>query len=417
MSENYLVDSNNNASGGLFAKNMKDISSMFEIGNPKAHLFPHRPRKHTTKQHQDKKRFSSSSSSSCNTTTSVEQVDDNIHTEAEKMLIKQFNEKIRFGDPNTPITAVTIDNNNNTSKNNNNTTEINNNSNRRASDSSYITQQQQSESPTFQYHQIKKPISPSHYKGKRRGTYAAVYDPRVTLARPKTSTRSRSLFIKASDELSSSSSSSSLTQNDLRIRLLKSFQAKNNLSFSGSENSTSSEDDAPQTTATTTPRQPQEEQRSKHHHQRDGKHMCSKHHRHHHHSTHQQRAHSTIHNLSKDHLKYLETKYTQSQQLKQHCVEEDPNNNKNNNNNIGTTKYGEKVLSLHGACEIGDFKKIKDMIDAGHDVNESDSFGRSPCYYAILNGHFDCVSLLVANGANLNDYFQKQKQSYFNNNC
>ena len=401
MSENYLTEGGR-IGNGLFGKNMRGVSSMFKAGNPKAHLFPHHPRR-SNKQHQDvtkKQRainessFSSSSSSEDQNTSLVGKADDDIHTEAEKMLIKQFNDKIRFGDPNTPIADVTIDNNNNNNNNPNN---------RRASDSSYIIQQRTG--PSSQYHYIKKPTSPSHYKGKRRGTYAAVYDPRVTLARPKSGTRSRSLFIKASDEISSSSSP--MTQNDLRIQLLKSFHAKNNLSFSGSENSTSSNDD----TASSTHQQEGNIVRALHHRdvtKKSGTHTCSKHHHHHQ----QHRAHSTIHNLSKDHLKYLEQRYTQAQQHRQRqCVLDD-----NNNNNAVETTYNEESPSLHGACKIGDFEKIKDMIDAGCNVNQSDSFGRAPCYYAILNGHLDCVSLLVANGANLNDYFQKQKQNYFNNN-
>eukprot|EP00111_Clytia_hemisphaerica_P024784 TCONS_00073044-protein len=239
--------------------------------------------------------------------------------------------------------------------------------NRRSSDSSVINRKMEEK---------KKKLSPSHYKGKRRGTYAAVYDPRVTLTRPRSDTRSRSLFIK-SDEMGSPS------QSDLRIRLLKSFHNNKSLSLSDASLSSDEEGAVIKNNNNQLPRA-----------STVGATPCQKKHRHQYSSS-GQRAQSTISHLPKEHLEYLERKYEESK-LKQ---------NLNESQEFSDT--------LHKACREGNYEKIQELINDGQDVNESDIFGHAPCYYAILNGHFECVSLLVSNGANLDDYFQKQKQQYF----
>ena len=362
-----------------------------------------------------------------------------ILSESEKELIKQFNDKMQFT--------------------NNATKHINNNNSimRRASDSSYIqnhssqpsqhssqpsqhsSQPSQHSSQPSQNHSsqpsqhLKKPttISPSHYKGRRRGTYAAVYDPRVTLARPRTTSgkRSKSLFIKADESMLTSASttnskSSSPSQNDLRVQLLKSYHAKNSsgsgLSSSGTTSSSTSSDEDNSITIGLKLKNQQSRQKDvgtkylQEGEQREPyfpfrKHVC-RHRQHHPHST-NSRAHSTIHNLSKEHLRYLEQKLIQSKREETQCDKNDVCDDNNNNN----TKNGDirTLPSLHGAAKIGDYEKIQVMISAGHNVNGLDSFGHAPCYYAIQNGHFDCVSLLVSNGANLNNFFNRQKESYF----
>ncbi len=43
---------------------------------------------------------------------------------------------------------------------------------------------------------------------------------------------------------------------------------------------------------------------------------------------------------------------------------------------------------------------MKLLIDAGADVNKADELGKTPLYWATLNGHTECAKLLRAAGAN-----------------
>lgn len=257
---------------------------------------------------------------------------------------------------------------------------------RRCSDTSLLTKHvKPSEEPS---------LSPSHYKGNRRGTYAAVYDPRATQARPRADTRSRSLFIKAADE--------QLSNPDLRIHLLKTFHKNKDAREAKNTDSDSS-------SATEEGSQAGKRKNRKH------AHRCSKGQRNlkpdienanispRNHLRRQERAMSSFQNLSKEHVQYLEKKHNQQQNFNDSCTD----------SSSSTCSDDENLPAIHDAASKGDIEELSKLIDEGHDVNLVDSRNNLPCYYALLNGHFDCVALLVSQGADMQDYFERQRSKYF----
>ncbi|CAK9289937.1 unnamed protein product [Gordionus sp. m RMFG-2023] len=58
---------------------------------------------------------------------------------------------------------------------------------------------------------------------------------------------------------------------------------------------------------------------------------------------------------------------------------------------------------LHTACIEGNFKKIKKLIQLGHPVNVRDNAGWTPLHEACNFGHSAIVSLLISEGATVND--------------
>ncbi|CAH8849381.1 unnamed protein product [Trichobilharzia szidati] len=56
---------------------------------------------------------------------------------------------------------------------------------------------------------------------------------------------------------------------------------------------------------------------------------------------------------------------------------------------------------IHYAADYGQKEICAYLINNGADVNISDNFGVTPLLAAIYEGHVDCVSLLLNNGAKL----------------
>ena len=74
-----------------------------------------------------------------------------------------------------------------------------------------------------------------------------------------------------------------------------------------------------------------------------------------------------------------------------------------NRANINGKEGGEQPLSI--ACQYGNLEVAEYLIQHGADINSatSDELWRSPLYNAISSGEFDCIRLLVENGAMIND--------------
>ena len=53
-------------------------------------------------------------------------------------------------------------------------------------------------------------------------------------------------------------------------------------------------------------------------------------------------------------------------------------------------------LALLAAAKKGDAAQVQRLIIAGADVNAPDMQGLTPLYYASIDGHADCVRLLLA---------------------
>ncbi len=57
---------------------------------------------------------------------------------------------------------------------------------------------------------------------------------------------------------------------------------------------------------------------------------------------------------------------------------------------------------MHDAAKKGGLKKLKRLVEAGHDVNQRDGWMATiPLMYAAMRGHTDCVEYLLQNGAQL----------------
>ncbi len=57
---------------------------------------------------------------------------------------------------------------------------------------------------------------------------------------------------------------------------------------------------------------------------------------------------------------------------------------------------------LHDVVAIGDLLKVKEMIDAGVDINDNNTDGNSPLYLAVKGNHKYIVKLLIESGAGFN---------------
>lgn len=56
---------------------------------------------------------------------------------------------------------------------------------------------------------------------------------------------------------------------------------------------------------------------------------------------------------------------------------------------------------LNIATEIGDTTKVKNLLKKGGNINERDSFGRTPLIYAALNGHDRIINMLIGSHADI----------------
>ena len=68
---------------------------------------------------------------------------------------------------------------------------------------------------------------------------------------------------------------------------------------------------------------------------------------------------------------------------------------------------------LHIAASSGKTELIKKLIDAGVDLNEKDGEGWPAIHYAIVNGHFECASLLIEYGVEIKCYAEDVVKDYY----
>jgi len=66
-------------------------------------------------------------------------------------------------------------------------------------------------------------------------------------------------------------------------------------------------------------------------------------------------------------------------------------------------------LSIQHATTLAKIEIIKQHIAAGTDINEKDSYGRTPLLCAITQGHEEIAELLIAEGADVNAKKKKAK--------
>ncbi len=59
-------------------------------------------------------------------------------------------------------------------------------------------------------------------------------------------------------------------------------------------------------------------------------------------------------------------------------------------------------MSIHKAAEEGNIEIVKQLLEAGTDVNATDKFGGRPMGYAIAGGHKKIVELLITSGGDVN---------------
>ncbi|CAH8497309.1 unnamed protein product, partial [Schistosoma turkestanicum] len=68
--------------------------------------------------------------------------------------------------------------------------------------------------------------------------------------------------------------------------------------------------------------------------------------------------------------------------------------------NVNSTFKNGRTL-IHYAADYGQEEICGYLIHNGADININDNFGVTPLLAAIYEGHIDCVSLLLKNGAKL----------------
>lgn len=61
-----------------------------------------------------------------------------------------------------------------------------------------------------------------------------------------------------------------------------------------------------------------------------------------------------------------------------------------------------EAWQLHFAVMDGNVEKCAQLIVAGYDINAFDDIGNTPLHYAAEKEHFELVSFLISNGANVN---------------
>ena len=60
-------------------------------------------------------------------------------------------------------------------------------------------------------------------------------------------------------------------------------------------------------------------------------------------------------------------------------------------------------VSLHTACEHGNLRMVKTLIECGANVNGKDDFGEAPIHTACEKGDLNMVKTLIKHGADIND--------------
>jgi beta-lactamase regulating signal transducer with metallopeptidase domain/ankyrin repeat protein len=62
------------------------------------------------------------------------------------------------------------------------------------------------------------------------------------------------------------------------------------------------------------------------------------------------------------------------------------------------------VGNLSIAAALGDTAKVSDLLNSGANLNETDRAGNTPLYYAVRRAHVEITQLLLARGANVNQF-------------
>ena len=75
-----------------------------------------------------------------------------------------------------------------------------------------------------------------------------------------------------------------------------------------------------------------------------------------------------------------------------------------------TAEYGAAESDLHAAAWHGDLEPVRELVEAGNDVNWRDSIGESAIFGAAGWGHTEVVSYLIKEGARLD--FQEIHSGY-----
>jgi ankyrin repeat protein len=57
------------------------------------------------------------------------------------------------------------------------------------------------------------------------------------------------------------------------------------------------------------------------------------------------------------------------------------------------------MTSLHTVCSEGSYGRIKEYIKLGADINSADNAQWTPLHESALNGHVDCIKILLSYGA------------------
>ena len=65
-------------------------------------------------------------------------------------------------------------------------------------------------------------------------------------------------------------------------------------------------------------------------------------------------------------------------------------------------KQGGKRGSILGAAKVGDLENVKELLDAGADVNAKPELGSPPLHVVAINGHKEIAELLITGGADVN---------------
>ncbi|XP_057291429.1 uncharacterized protein LOC130614048 [Hydractinia symbiolongicarpus] len=300
--------------------------------------------------------------------------------------------------------------------------------------------------------------SPSHYKGKKQGTYMACYDPHITALKPKAQSRSRSLYL-LNDELSknklrarlhnsinSKEKEDSITQFEVFLskhdqhlesesNLSNLREGKNYLptikngrkisiakaySFNGrqktndtadkteylavpNQTSRSSENLSGNVTGSSDSESSVVSVKTSIHKQRAKQNYRKG-------ITGDQkeysriRAHSSFEGASEKHLLSLERKYARARKFtsRSKCsISSDSSEDL-----LETTE-------IHEAVKKGDGAKLKELIASGGNVNACDEFGLPPFHYATINAQDDLIAILLIGGADIKEYFRKRRVKYF----
>ena len=62
---------------------------------------------------------------------------------------------------------------------------------------------------------------------------------------------------------------------------------------------------------------------------------------------------------------------------------------------------------LHEAAKNGDIEDVRELLEAGADVNGLNSEGATPLHWAAFKGHVDVAKLLIKRGAKVNAVTKK----------